>query len=107
MMRAIQNTVNRVDGKQEKEEELEFEERVPKEYWKYYNITLNFNELFPYRPWNYTIEITPRAPLKNCKIYSLSAKKQQEFDYSLIKIWEQEKSNLQNHSIILLCKEKR
>ena len=50
MMRAIQNTVNRVDGEQEKEEELEFEERVPKEYWKYYNITLNFNELFPYRP---------------------------------------------------------
>ena len=50
MMRAIQNTVNRVDGEQEEEEGLEFEERIPKEYWKYYDITFNFNELFPYRP---------------------------------------------------------
>ena len=65
MMRAIQNTVNRIDGEQEEEEGLEFEERVPKEY---YDITFNFNELFPYRPWNHTIVITPRAPLKNCNI---------------------------------------
>jgi len=51
-MRAIQNTVNRIeiDGEQEEEERLEFEERIPKEYWKYYDITFNFNEIFPYRP---------------------------------------------------------
>ena len=85
MMKAIQNTVNRVDGEQEEEEELEFEERVPKEYWKYYDITFNFNENFPYRPWNHTIKITPKALLKNCKIYLLSAKKQQELDKFLDK----------------------
>jgi len=76
-MRAIQNTVNRVDREQEEVEGLEFKERIPKEYWKYYDINFNFNELFPYKPSNHTIEITPRVLWQPLDITSNNHTRQQ------------------------------
>lgn len=73
IVRAIQNIVNKVDKKQ-REEELEFEEKILRDYWKYYNTIFNkkiFNELPLYRSWNYAIEIIFVTLFKNCKIHPL------------------------------------
>jgi len=64
-------------------EEKSFEETVPKEYWKFRESVFDkksFDQLPPRRPWDHAIELIPEATLRDCKIYSLSAKEQEELD---------------------------
>jgi len=39
-----------------------------------------FNQLPPKRPWDHTIELTLGALLKDCKVYPLSIREQEELD---------------------------
>ena len=58
-------------------------ETVPKEYWEFKESVFDkksFDQLPPRRPWDHAIELIPGATLRDCKIYSLSAKEQEELD---------------------------
>jgi len=44
-----------------------------------------FNQLPPRRPWDHAIELTLGALLKDCKVYPLSIRKQEELDKFLDK----------------------
>ena len=61
----------------------QFEEVVPKEYQGFRETVFNkkmFNQLPPKRPWDHTIELTLGALLKDCKVYPLSIREQEELD---------------------------
>ena len=75
-------------GRQKDDQEVSFEEYVPKEYQKYCDAIFNkkkFDKLPPQRLWNHAIEIIPESSLKDCKIYPLMTKKQQELNINSLK----------------------
>jgi len=67
-----------------KEETVDqFKEVVSKEYWGFRETVFDkkmFDQLPPRRPWDHTIELTPGASLKDCKVYPLSIRKQEELN---------------------------
>ena len=74
---------NKVEKEKVESEEKIFEETVPKEYWEFKESVFDkksFDQLPPRRPWDHAIELIPGATLRDCKIYSLSAKEQEELD---------------------------
>jgi len=59
----------------------QFEEVVPKEYWGFRETVFNkkmFDQLPP--SWDHTIELTSGASLKDCKVYPLGIREQEELD---------------------------
>ena len=63
-------------------------ETIPKEYWSFKETVFDkemFDKLSPQRPWDHAIELIPGAMLKDCKIYSLSPREQEELDKFLDK----------------------
>jgi len=74
---------NQVEERKVESEEKSFEETVPKEYWKFRESVFNkksFDQLPPRQLWDHVIELIQEATLRDCKIYSLSAKEQEELD---------------------------
>ena len=72
----------RVETKSETVEK-EFEKRIPQQYWQFKELVFDkkaFDELPPQWPWDHAIELVPGAILKDCKVYSLSIKEQEELD---------------------------
>ena len=70
-------------GRQKNNQEVSFEDQMPKEYWKYYDTIFDkktFDKLLPWRLWDHAIEIILGALLKDCKIYPLTTKKQQKLN---------------------------
>ena len=67
-----------------------------------------FNQLPPKRPWDHTIELTLGALLKDCKVYPLSIREQEELDKFLDEHLKTEhiRSLKSPYYIFLFCKEK-
>jgi len=74
---------NQVEERKVESEEKSFEETIPKEYWEFRESVFNkksFDQLLPRQPWDHAIKLIQGATLRDCKIYSLSAKEQEELD---------------------------
>ena len=74
---------NQVEERKVESEKKSFEETVPKEYWEFRESVFNkksFDQLPPRQPWDHAIELIQGAILRDCKIYSLSAKEQEELN---------------------------
>ena len=67
-----------------REEDLrEAEENIPKEYADFNDRVFNkavFEKLPDRSKWDHTIELTPNAILKDCKVYPLNIKEQEELN---------------------------
>ena len=60
-----------------------FEEIIPKEYWSFKEKVFNkkvFEKLPEWSKWDHAIELIPEAVLRDCKIYPLNTKEQEELD---------------------------
>jgi len=56
---------------------------IPQQYWQFKKSVFDkkaFDELPSQRPWDHAIELVLGATLKNCKVYLLSIKEQEELD---------------------------
>jgi len=61
----------------------EKEEDIPKEYEEFNNWVFNkavFEKLPDRLKWDHAIELIPNATLKDCKVYPLNVKEQEELD---------------------------
>jgi len=61
----------------------EKEKDIPKEYKEFNNWVFNkavFEKLPDQLKWDHAIELIPNATLKDCKVYSLNVKEQEELD---------------------------
>ena len=61
----------------------EVEENIPEEYADFNNRVFNkavFEKLPDRSKWDHAIELTPNATLKDCKVYPLNIKEQEELD---------------------------
>jgi len=61
----------------------EKEEDIPKEYKEFNNQVFNkvvFKKLPDWSKWDHAIELIPNATLKDCKVYPLNVKEQEELD---------------------------
>ena len=68
--------------------EAKFKDVVIEEYQEFKKEVFDkkaFDKLPPQRPWDHTIELIPKATLKNCKVYLLSIKEQKKLDCFLDK----------------------
>jgi len=66
----------------------EKEENIPKEYEKFNNQVFNkavFEKLLDQSKWDHAIKLIPNATLKDCKVYPLNVKEQEELDKFLEK----------------------
>jgi len=61
----------------------EKEEDIPKEYKEFNNRVFNkvvFEKLLDQSKWDYAIELIPNTTLKDCKVYPLNIKEQEELN---------------------------
>jgi len=61
----------------------EKEEDIPKEYKEFNNQVFNkavFEKLPDWSKWDHAIKLIPNATLKDCKVYSLNIKEQEELN---------------------------
>ena len=59
------------------------EENIPREYKDFNDQVFNkavFEKLLDQSKWNHAIELIPNATLKDCKVYPLNIKEQEELD---------------------------
>jgi len=64
------------------------EEDIPQEYWDFKDWVSNkvvFEKLPDWSKWNHTIKLIPNAMLRDCKIYPLNIKEQEELNKFLDK----------------------
>jgi len=74
---------NQVEERKVESKKKSFKETVPKEYWEFKESVFDkksFDQLLPRQPWDHAIELIPGATLRDCKIYSLSTKEQEELN---------------------------
>ena len=72
----------KVETKSETVEE-EFEKRIPQQYWQFKESVFDkkaFDKLPPQWSWDHAIELVLGATLKDCKVYPLSIKEQEELN---------------------------
>ena len=88
---------NQVEERKVESKKKSFKETVPKEYWEFKESVFDkksFDQLPPRQPWDHAIELIPGATLRDCKIYSLSTKEQEELNKFLDEHLKSEKIRL-------------
>jgi len=85
-------------------------EEIPNEYQDFNNQVFNkvvFEKLPDQSKWDHAIKLIPNATLKNCKIYPLNVKEQEELDKFLeehLKVGKNQTFEITLCSSLLLCK---